>query len=443
VFVEILVYKGTRLLQIKNYKKSLKYFDQALNVIQSLSKREALERALQNGDSIFSIMLSTPQLTEEFVTKQSRILNNKAVALMNLSKHEDAIECLKQVLKVKPDHVKAMNNLGDNLNSLQRFNEAIEVFDKALQFDPHRLSVLYNKGNSYLHLKRFHEAIEWYDKALQVQPNDVDSLGNKAIALYRLGCLKESLHFFEEVLKINKNDKIALKYKDSVRDELRKKELLEEITQLSDITLERKKEMDLQKRSTPLVVGIVGRSNVGKSEIMSRVVRLNLAADQSPTVIDTNHERSVMEVDGEWYNVDLIEATSNYDSRAFYDAVKKCDGFFLVYDISSKESFEEISSYYRQIKRIKSNKEYTCILVGNKVDLKNDREVTFEMARSLADEIGTGVVEISAKVPINIKFAANSLVTKISLQEKKQPSDHQKRRKIGSHNKKNSNCAIS
>ncbi len=152
VFVEVLIYKGTRLLQLKNYKRSIKYFDQVLTAIILVSKREAIE--MRESRSIFCLH-STPALSEEFVTKQSRVLNNKAVALMNLRKHEEAIECLKEVLKMKPDHVKAMNNLGDNLNSLQKFEEAIEMFDKALRLDPHRLSVLYNKGNSYLHMKRY------------------------------------------------------------------------------------------------------------------------------------------------------------------------------------------------------------------------------------------------------------------------------------------------
>src|SRR4051812_5958385 len=109
-------------------KRSIKYFDQVLQAVQLVAKREA---SLDNSVQIIS---------EEFTTKQSRVLNNKAVALMNLRKHEDAIECLREVLKMKPDHVKAMNNLGDNLNSLQKYDEAIGMFDNALKLDPHRLS---------------------------------------------------------------------------------------------------------------------------------------------------------------------------------------------------------------------------------------------------------------------------------------------------------------
>jgi len=273
VFVEVLIYKGTRLLQLKNYKRSIKYFDQVLTAIVLVSKREAIETG--ESKSIFSLH-STPTLSEEFITKQSRVLNNKAVALMNLRKHEEAIDCLKEVLKMKPDHVKAMNNLGDNLNSLQKFEEAIEMFDKALSLDPHRLSVLYNKGNSYLHMKRYHEAIEWYDKAIQVAPKDVDSLGNKAIALYRLGCYKEAIKYFDEVLVINPKDKIALRYKDFVTEEMRKKQI-EEVN-LNQITLERKKEMDFKKHPDPIVLAVLGPEQVGKTSMVSRITKTTVAA---------------------------------------------------------------------------------------------------------------------------------------------------------------------
>jgi tetratricopeptide (TPR) repeat protein len=89
-------------------------------------------------------------------------------------------------------------------------------------------------------MKRYHEAIEWYDKAIQASPKDVDSLGNKAIALYRLGCYKEAIKYFDEVLAINPKDRIALRYKEFVTEEMKKKQF-QETTELSQITLERKK----------------------------------------------------------------------------------------------------------------------------------------------------------------------------------------------------------
>jgi tetratricopeptide (TPR) repeat protein len=112
IISEIYSRKGTIELKSKRYDKSIYYYDKVLF----------------------------------FDPKNSRALNNKAVALKNLGYHEAAIFCLDKLLHFKPNYIKALNNKGDNLNYLKKYDDAIECFDKALRLDPSRLSVLYNKG---------------------------------------------------------------------------------------------------------------------------------------------------------------------------------------------------------------------------------------------------------------------------------------------------------
>ncbi len=158
-----------------------------------------------------------------------------------------------------------------------------------------------------------------------VAPKDVDSLGNKAIALYRLGCYKEAIKYFDEVLVINPKDKIALRYKDFVAEEMRKKQ--SEDVNLNQITLERKKEMDFQKHPEPVVVvhsqkcdifthsnqAILGPEKVGKSSMVSRITGSNPAAvgTQGP-VTEENKERCTLDIDGQWCMVDLIGRNDNH-----------------------------------------------------------------------------------------------------------------------------------
>jgi GTPase KRas protein len=54
------------------------------------------------------------------------------------------------------------------------------------------------------------------------------------------------------------------------------------------------------------------------------------------------------------------------------------EGFILVYSITSRLSFEEISTFYQQIKRVKDKDFFPMILVGNKCDLETDRQVSFQ-----------------------------------------------------------------
>lgn len=81
----------------------------------------------------------------------------------------------------------------------------------------------------------------------------------------------------------------------------------------------------------------------------------------------------------------------------------------LVYDISSKDSFECLSSWYAGIvqnlgTRGKSSTEaLPGMLVGNKCDLEFKREVPAREARIYADLIGWEFYEASAKTGLNIK----------------------------------------
>ena len=51
------------------------------------------------------------------------------------------------------------------------------------------------------------------------------------------------------------------------------------------------------------------------------------------------------------------------------------EGFLLVYSITSRNSFEEISTFYQQILRVKDMDQFPVIIVANKCDLEYERQV--------------------------------------------------------------------
>jgi len=52
------------------------------------------------------------------------------------------------------------------------------------------------------------------------------------------------------------------------------------------------------------------------------------------------------------------------------------EGFLLVYSMTSRSSFEEISTYYHQILHVKDRDHFPMVLVANKCDLEQEREIT-------------------------------------------------------------------
>jgi Ras-related protein Rab-2A len=73
----------------------------------------------------------------------------------------------------------------------------------------------------------------------------------------------------------------------------------------------------------------------------------------------------------------------------------------LVYDITSRESFESISNWLDECK-INGNPEMTLVLVGNKTDLPSQRQVSFAEGEQFAQKNGMLFLEVSAKTDSRI-----------------------------------------
>ncbi|XP_053274423.1 ras-related protein Rab-3D [Pleuronectes platessa] len=84
-------------------------------------------------------------------------------------------------------------------------------------------------------------------------------------------------------------------------------------------------------------------------------------------------------------------------------------GFLLMYDITSEDSFCAVQDWATQIKTY-SWDNAQVVLVGNKLDLEEERQVQTEDAHRLASELGFEFFEASAKDNVNVKQVFEKLV---------------------------------
>ncbi|XP_028312601.1 RAB3D, member RAS oncogene family, a [Gouania willdenowi] len=84
-------------------------------------------------------------------------------------------------------------------------------------------------------------------------------------------------------------------------------------------------------------------------------------------------------------------------------------GFLLMYDITSQDSFCAVQDWATQIKTY-SWDNAQVVLVGNKLDLEEDRQVPTENGQRVAKELGFQFFEASAKDNINIKQVFDKVV---------------------------------
>jgi GTPase SAR1 family protein len=77
------------------------------------------------------------------------------------------------------------------------------------------------------------------------------------------------------------------------------------------------------------------------------------------------------------------------------------------------DSFNEALQIYSEILRVKDADVFPCVLIGNKSDLKDDREVSSSEAERRASENGMPFFESSAKLRINIDEPIHELIRNI------------------------------
>lgn len=87
-------------------------------------------------------------------------------------------------------------------------------------------------------------------------------------------------------------------------------------------------------------------------------------------------------------------------------------GIMLVYDITQEKSFENIKNWIRNIEENAST-DVEKMLLGNKCELNEKRQVTKDRGEQLAIEYGIKFLETSAKNSINVEDAFFTLARDI------------------------------
>ena len=62
-----------------------------------------------------------------------------------------------------------------------------------------------------------------------------------------------------------------------------------------------------------------------------------------------------------------------------FQYMRSGEGFLLVFSVTDRTSFEEVSRFHKQILRVKDRDEFPIMLVGNKSDLQSQRVVSINI----------------------------------------------------------------
>ena len=154
---------------------------------------------------------------------------------------------------------------------------------------------------------------------------------------------------------------------------------------------------------------IIGDLASGKTNILAKYLTNTFEPNSTPTI------GVEMKVKDFKIKEDLVKAQfwdtagqEKYDSltTSYYKGAK---GALIVYDITQKSSFDKIESLLKKL-RDNSNKNVSVILVGNKCDLEDNREVLKEDGEELAKKLKIKFMEVSAKTGENLDKLFQNLI---------------------------------
>lgn len=98
--------------------------------------------------------------------------------------------------------------------------------------------------------------------------------------------------------------------------------------------------------------------------------------------------------------LDVLDTAGQEEYSAMREQYMRTgEGFLLVYSITSRQSFDEITTFQQQILRVKDKDYFPMVVVGNKCDLEGEREVTRQgMSQSYSRAVGKWVADKPQRV---------------------------------------------
>ena len=164
--------------------------------------------------------------------------------------------------------------------------------------------------------------------------------------------------------------------------------------------------------SNSVKIAVLGKGVVGKSSLTYRFINYNAPQEHDPTIED--RYKSNLNIDGTEYEVEILDTAGEEDYQNMMDMwISFGEGFLLVFAINEKESFELLKGKHDRVIKGKHGVKCPILLVGNKHDLADERQVTQEEANQLAQSWGIEYIETSAKTNFNCKEAFERLAQKI------------------------------
>ncbi|XP_052600414.1 ras-related protein Rab-44 [Peromyscus californicus insignis] len=160
----------------------------------------------------------------------------------------------------------------------------------------------------------------------------------------------------------------------------------------------------------------LGDSNVGKTSFLHLLHHDAFATGLTATV-GVDFRTKTLVVDNKIFALQLWDTAGQERYHSLTrQLLRKAEGVVLMYDVTSRESFTHVR-YWLQCLQDAGADGVAMVLLGNKMDCEEERQVPTEAGRGLAQELGVSFGECSAALGHNILEPLMNLARSLKMQE--------------------------
>jgi small GTP-binding protein len=178
-----------------------------------------------------------------------------------------------------------------------------------------------------------------------------------------------------------------------------------------------------------IICVLAGDSFVGKTNLILRFADDKYEDNQNQTIgIDIKMKKVTL--DNKEYQLNLYDTAGQEKFKSMVGSYfKNADCAYFVYQITNRESFQNINNWIETCKSAQG--EVLMVLIGNKCDLEKERKVSKEEGENLAQKYGIPFYETSAKTGANVQEAFTESLKNLSVKDipKEVEDDYNSRKK--------------
>jgi small GTP-binding protein len=155
--------------------------------------------------------------------------------------------------------------------------------------------------------------------------------------------------------------------------------------------------MEINESNDIKTIVLLGNDIVGKTSLLFRYINNICPIDYDPTIKEQSYKIKINLENNEERVFNIIDTPNeetNIKDYSYYKLISNAHGFIIIFAIDDKKSFKNLKDYVTQIKLIDQN--LPIILVGNKCDLEDKREILKNIANDYSNSIGAKYFEYSA-----------------------------------------------